>query len=123
MRSRALYGIAIAGLLYVAGSTGCTVDGLLQAAFGTGYKTVDGEWAFVTWDEGRGRTVHKLGADAKTFRVVKVNEYAKDKNRVYYHDRALEGVDPPTFQLLKEPHYVKDKDHVFATNGWECLPV
>jgi hypothetical protein len=80
---------------------------------GPDYKKVNGEWALVGWSLGAGDTVHKLGADAKTFTVIQPGKYAKDSKRVYYGARPIVGADPSTFSVLKEWGYAKDKAHVF----------
>lgn len=78
---------------------------------GTGYQKVDGEWCYVSWDEGNGRTVSELNADSGSFEILANSEYAKDKNRVYHRSRRLEA-DPATLEILAG-NYIKDKDRVF----------
>lgn len=80
----------------------------------TGYKKVDGEWSYVTWDEGHGRRVHPLTVDDATFSVFKKNKaYAKDKNHVFYQGKVIPDADPSSYNLLKKEFFAKDKNHVF----------
>lgn len=54
--------------------------------------------------------------DPATFEYIghyNYNDYAKDKNGVYFNNRVIEGADPKTFQYVGGP-YTKDKSHVYA---------
>ncbi len=57
-------------------------------------------------------TYKVLGVDKKTFSVINEN-YAKDKNNVYYKDKKINNVDVKTFEAILED-YGKDKEHVFS---------
>jgi hypothetical protein len=87
---------------------------ILIAGCGTGYQKVDGEWSWVSIDEGRGRTVEKLGADNATFEVLGNRDYGKDKNRVFYRTRPIDQADPATFEVLSNPMYSADSERVFV---------
>lgn len=80
----------------------------------TGYQQVNGEWIYVTWNEGHGTQSYKLGADKATFTVIKKGEYAKDKSRVYHEATVIKDADPASFRLLSEPGYTRDRKHVFV---------
>ena len=41
------------------------------------------------------------GADAKTFEVFEDDEYAKDKNNVYYNEYVLNEADPKSFNFFQ----------------------
>jgi len=79
------------------------------AAPETGFRKVDGEWAYV-----RGARVHTLNADKDSFEVLKERDYAKDKNRVFYKSEEFPGADPATFEILERDRFAKDKKHVYV---------
>lgn len=51
--------------------------------------------------------------DIDTFTVLEFAQYAKDKNRVYYLGREVEGADPRTFTAIHQ-RWGKDKKHVYV---------
>ncbi|HTX87320.1 MAG TPA: DKNYY domain-containing protein [Candidatus Nanoarchaeia archaeon] len=60
-----------------------------------------------------------LGADAITFETISSktpsvtsNQYAKDKNHVYYAGLVITGADPSTFKILNS-NYSEDKNNVY----------
>lgn len=79
----------------------------------TGYKKIDGEWSYVTWDEGHGRRVHDLAVDNSTFSILKNKAYAKDKDHVFYKGKIIPDADPTSYNLLEREFFAKDKNHVF----------
>lgn len=78
-----------------------------------GYQKEGGEWAYVWWDAAHGRNVVKLGADKATFKVLN-DEYAKDKNTVFYKTEKIRDADPATFELMSDPIYTRDAFRVFV---------
>jgi len=79
----------------------------------TGYQKENGEWAYVTWDEGSGRKVFPLQADEETFKILQKPEYAKDKSSVFYKGRVIPEADPSSYNLLEGGNYARDKGRVF----------
>ena len=55
------------------------------------------------------------GADAKTFEIFEDNEYAKDKNNVYYNEYVLNEADPKSFKSLSKisSGLGKDKNNLY----------
>jgi hypothetical protein len=46
-----------------------------------------------------------IGADAPSFEEVRGSySYYRDRWRVYYHDKPIEGADPATFEALPQRH-------------------
>ena len=91
--------VAIAGFLLM----GCT-----------GYqKRFNGDWVYVTWDEGRGRLAHDINADNETFEVLRDN-YARDEDHVFLGGGIIAGADPKTFQLFPDTTFAKDREHAFV---------
>lgn len=86
---------------------------IILSGCNTGYKKVEGKWSYVTWDEGNGYKTKPLGADEVTFTVLSDEQYAKDKNNVYYQGDIIVGADASTFVLIKGGPYSKDKNHVY----------
>lgn len=83
--------------------------------FGCGayYEKVDGEWSYVTIDEGHGKRIFPLDADEATFEILRDSRYAKDKNYVFFKGDTISKADPLSFSLLDGGFYAKDKTHVF----------
>lgn len=53
-------------------------------------------------------------ADTKTFEVLG-NDYAKDKNNVFWQNMIIKNADIKTFEVMKdEIEYAKDKKHVYS---------
>jgi hypothetical protein len=90
-------------LLALAGLTGCN----------TGYQQINGEWKYVTLDEGYGRRENPIaGADAASFEKLGRSGFARDRSQVYYQGKPLEGADAATFENLKGSYW-RDKDRVY----------
>ena len=105
-------------------AAGIIAMGLLSFLFGCGEKEAPFQKKGGLWHY---RELPIEGADAKTFQVLNEN-YAKDKDRVYYGDtyrkgqeyymikhtrlKVLEGADPSTFRYLNYD-YSRDKAAVF----------
>jgi len=55
------------------------------------------------------------GVDLSSFKVLSNDEYAKDKNHVYWKYDAIEhkGIDLPTLQIFENSYYAVDKSNVF----------
>ncbi len=78
-----------------------------------GYKKEQGQWAFIYWNEGNGRSVALVKeADAASFEQIKPPEYARDKNHVYWRGDIIASADPLTFEPVAG-RYTKDNQHVF----------
>ncbi len=86
---------------------------VLLAGCNTGFQQVDGDWCFVTWNEGQGTKVHHLDVDDDTFVVMKNRKFAKDKNVVLFKRRIVANADPETFEVIGESDYAKDAQRVF----------
>ena len=86
---------------------------LIFSGCNTGYRKVEGKWSYVIWDEAHGYRTKPLGADEATFKVLGDEQYAKDKNNVYYQGDLIVGADAGTFVLIKGGPYSKDKNHVY----------
>lgn len=86
---------------------------LLCPGCDTGYQQTFGGWSYVTIDEGHGRREYPLAVDMATFEVLDHEDYAKDKDQVFYRGKALTDVDASTFELLKGGRYARDKNQVF----------
>ncbi len=82
-------------------------------ACNTGYQQINGQWMYVTLDESQGRRENPIaGADAATFERIERSDFARDRSRVYYQGRVLEGADAATFEHLKG-NYWKDRNRVY----------
>ena len=82
------------------------------AGCNTGYQEIDGQWCFVTWNEGQGRRATKLEVD-EAFRVLENEDFAKDSENVFFKGSIIENADAPTFETLGDDGYAKDKNRVF----------
>ena len=59
--------------------------------------------------------------DFRTFKIFEENDnFAKDKDNVYYKNKKLENVDVNSFQI-ENPFIVKDKDNVFYITNNEII--
>lgn len=83
------------------------------AACDAGYQLENGQWAFVTVDEGHGRRVNPLAVDSASFEILPNREYAKDKDQVFYRGHAIEGVDAKSYRLIPRSFYALDDHAVF----------
>ena len=54
-----------------------------------------------------------LNADDGTFSVLGDRDYAKDKDRVFYQNRTIDGADPSTFEVINKDNFSKDGTHVY----------
>lgn len=81
--------------------------------FQSGYTKENGNWIYVTHDEGAGRRVENLNVDNKTFTVLKNKKYAKDKNKVFYEGRVIKDASANTFEVINDEGYSKDENYVF----------
>jgi hypothetical protein len=76
-----------------------------------GYQKSGGAWVYVTWDTGSGRVAHDIkGADASTFEILSADNYARDKEHVYFKMHRLDNADPSTFVVVSDLVYVYGKD-------------
>lgn len=70
------------------------------------------------------------GADTTTFQIVHLaqsknypyQDWAKDRNHVYFRESPIIGADPTTFTLIDET-FAKDKNHVYFTSDYETPSV
>ena len=61
--------------------------------------------------------------DFRTFKIFEENDnFAKDKDNVYYKNKKLENVDANSFQI-ENPFIVKDKDNVFYITNNEIIKI
>lgn len=96
--------------------TGCFVIALVSGCGGgrstsIGYQKSGGEWVYVTSDAGNGRVVHQIkGADTPTFEVLSADNYARDKQHVYFKMHRLDNADPSPFVVVSDDVYVYGKD-------------
>ncbi len=78
-----------------------------------GYSNADGEWCYVLLGSiGDKPKRRPLGVDSETFQVYSKTGYAKDKNRVFFEGREIEGADHNSFHIDDE-NYARDKNHVY----------
>ncbi|HQV01311.1 MAG: DKNYY domain-containing protein [Bacteroidia bacterium] len=90
---------------------------LVISACSSGYKKEAGQWVWVSYDEMEGKRITMIeGVDAQTFNVLTNENYAVDKNAVYYTHRKIKYADPATFKVLTDG-YAVDKYHVFFDYG------
>jgi hypothetical protein len=85
---------------------------VVLAGCGSGYKKIDGKWAFVT-NNAAGYQVQTMDVDEDTFRILKSGEYAVDRNNVYHGIFILEDVDPASYVQFEDTDYSKDKNHAY----------
>lgn len=81
----------------------------------SGYKKVDGKWAYVSSDEADLKRVNYLPVDNATFKLLKDTDYAVDKDNVYLLGGIIKNADPRTFKTL-ENGYSADSFNVFLDN-------
>ena len=109
--SRRLGSLITTAAILLAG--GCGTGQQDTASNRVGYHKIDGKWSYV-WDGGGERLFRNLSADETTFEVLRSPEYAKDKSRVFYEGRDVDGAEPLTFHLLSDPSYAADSVHVYV---------
>ena len=82
---------------------------LLLPGCSTGYE-IDGNAVYYkSWNEGSGSQKEKLDADPRTFKVLKNDSYAKDKQKVFYEGDTIKGAAAATFETLGE-WYARDRN-------------
>ena len=52
------------------------------------------------------------GVDLQTFEILANEDYAKDKNNVYFYGRKLEGADSESFEILVD-RFSRDKKNIY----------
>lgn len=67
-----------------------------------GYKVDNDIVYYIEWNEARGKVERNISADASTFKILDYENYATDKNNVYYKGNLIESADPISFQPLSE---------------------
>lgn len=81
-----------------------------------GYE-IDGEKVnYRYWNEGMGfgsETYQIIGADSKSFEILKNSDYATDKNKAYYKGKPIPNSDGKTFHVINNENYSKDKNNVY----------
>jgi len=81
-----------------------------------GFKKVNGEWAWVSYDKGEGKSINTLpNVDNASFQKLKAGngQYAKDKNQVYYLKDVIDDADPASFNIINNQGYAKDNQYVY----------
>lgn len=78
----------------------------------SGYEVRDSSVYWTYWNEGMGSGETELDVDLETFEILDNDNYAKDKLRVFYKGRVIEGADAKTFKTISE-FYGIDKFHAF----------
>ena len=89
---------------------------LLFSGSGTGYIRKNGSWYWVTIDEYNGKREHLIpGADPASFEVLQCDQFAKDRQHVYYEGKIIKQARPSTIQMIgdKKSNYLADDQHVF----------
>jgi hypothetical protein len=80
----------------------------------SGYNRENGEWVWVSYDEAVGRRITRIDSyDNESFQVLSNEDYAKDKNNIFYIGRTINGADTSTFEVLTDNGYAVDKRNVF----------
>ena len=80
----------------------------------TGYLKVKGEWCYISPEAGEDAPPQNLQADSETFIVLTPDEYAKDRDSVFYLGRKINGADPTTFGILDDTNFSRDAEHVYV---------
>ncbi|QTD36368.1 DKNYY domain-containing protein [Polaribacter batillariae] len=89
---------------------------ILVVSCGEGYeKTNDNKWTWVLHSEA-GRHIREIDADNATFEILNYQEYAKDKNNVYWRGVKISNADPETFNVITDNGYSKDENNVYLDN-------
>lgn len=78
----------------------------------SGYEVRDSDVYWTYWNEGMGSGEIELDADYETFEILAHERYAKDRSKVFYQGRLIEGADAKTFKSVWE-FYGVDKHHAF----------
>ena len=92
--------------------------GLVLSGCGSksGYRKVNGRWAWVGWNMGVGRYEIPLKADNDSFVILADPKYAKDRSHVFYEARVIEDADPGSFVLL--PTVVGQAGQLYAKDRY-----
>lgn len=85
-----------------------------------GYENIEGNWYYVTFDEGAGKREDKLVVHSPSFEVLENSNYAKDKNKVFFQGRIIRNADSKSFKVIKNSNYSKDKNNVYIF--WYKIP-
>lgn len=88
---------------------------LLLISCNTGYKVEKDKVYYKYWNAGMGigsSTFEIIGADAQTFKVLEIENYAIDKNRAYYQGKPILNSNSKTFVPILD-YYAKDKYHAY----------
>lgn len=88
--------------------------GLVSACvFSTGFQKKGVSYVYATWNEGQGYIEHPImNIDAPSFQILNRHGYAKDNQRVYYHENTVQNADPNSFTTLSDL-YGKDNAQVY----------
>ncbi len=105
MKKRILYLFGLLNLFLL----GCTL----------GYQEIDGQWHYITWDEGNGKKTKPLEVDNASFEIIQQGTYAKDKYKVFYRGTTIAACAPNTFKQITGTSYIKDKNTVY----YKSIPV
>lgn len=87
---------------------------IFLTACNSGYQYENGVWIWVSYDESVGRRVKLVeSADSESFKVLRNENYAADKNAVFYLGSKIEKADPKTFEVVTDNGYAIDKSNVY----------
>jgi len=78
----------------------------------SGYKKIDGKWAYVSYDEGNWEDKHFLDVDSLTFKVLPDVRYAKDQSKVFFEGRIIDYAISSSFRVIGN-EYSADDSNVF----------
>ncbi len=80
-----------------------------------GYQKKWGKWQYNSFNWMNGSHITEMdGVHNWSFEILGESKYARDKNRVYFRGRVVEGADTPSFEAMgNEMDFGKDKDYVF----------
>jgi len=88
----------------------------LFASCNSKYQKENGKWVWVSYDESVGKRVHQIDKhDIKSFKILSNENYAKDKNSVFFVGKKIQNADPSTFELIGNG-YSKDNNNVYLDN-------
>jgi hypothetical protein len=85
----------------------------------TGYTRKLGDWVWVTNDDQHGKRSNIIAeADEATFEVMDNEQFAKDKNNVYYQGKKVNHVKASKVQFLggSKSYYFKDDKYAYCTS-------
>ena len=93
-----------------------TIAFFLLISCNSGYTKKEGKWVWISYDEAAGKRVNEIDKhDFETFKILGDENYAKDKNSVFYIGRIIKNADPKSFEVLNNG-YSKDLNNVFLDN-------